>query len=76
MAVAPGVINAASNLTAAADWVRSNADPSKTAGPTFNAETSWNGEDWDNGRGVADHVIRSDDTIVRLYPGLLLGLQI
>jgi hypothetical protein len=35
------VINAASKVSAEGDWVRSNADPLKTAGPIFNGNTGW-----------------------------------
>jgi hypothetical protein len=35
------VINAASKVSAEANWVRSNDDPLKTAGPTVNNNDIW-----------------------------------
>jgi hypothetical protein len=46
------------------------------AGAGVNVAVGINGRDVDFGVGATQSVYRSGDTTVRIYPGLLLGLQI
>ena len=46
------------------------------AGVTENVSIGTNGRDLDLERGGLEQVMRSGDTTVRMYPGLLLGLQL
>lgn len=45
-------------------------------GPTFNTSVGWNGTDLVTGSGFAESVSRSGQTVVRLYPGAMLGVRI
>jgi hypothetical protein len=45
-------------------------------GPTMNVAVAWEGRDLEVGPGILEQVYREGGTTVRIYPGLLLGLQI
>jgi hypothetical protein len=65
-------------LTAARAIVGIDLSPELTliAGVTENVSIGTNGRDLDLQRGGLEQVMRSGDTTVRTYPGLLLGLQL
>ncbi|MBC8132109.1 MAG: hypothetical protein H7X95_03940, partial [Deltaproteobacteria bacterium] len=45
-------------------------------GPTYNTSVGWDGTDLVTGSGFAESVSRSGQTVVRMYPGLTVGLRI
>jgi hypothetical protein len=47
-----------------------------TAGPTFNVNTGWGGQDDRPGLGFLEVVRREGDTTVRLFPGFVIGVQL
>jgi hypothetical protein len=65
-------------LTAARVIVGIDLSPELTliAGVTENVSIGTNGRDLDLQRGGLEQVMRSGNTTVRMYPGLLLGLQL
>jgi hypothetical protein len=65
-------------LTAARVIVGIDLSPELTliAGVTENVSIDTNGRDLDLQRGGLEQVMRSGNTTVRMYPGLLLGLQL
>jgi hypothetical protein len=45
-------------------------------GPSYNVSVGWNGTDLVTGSGFAESVDRSGQTVVRRYPGFVLGVRI
>jgi hypothetical protein len=45
-------------------------------GPSYNVSVGWNGTDLVTGSGFAESVNRDGQTVVRRYPGFLLGVRI
>jgi hypothetical protein len=45
-------------------------------GPSYNVSVGWNGTDLVTGSGFGESVDRSGQTVVRRYPGLVLGVRI